>query len=195
MICSYCQADNPAGTASCIDCGAALAAVSAPSAASPFPGGAQWQAVAVSPPLATTPAFAPTPPIASVPTSTPGQPYASASTGMASGTLVIERNGHMLFELALAKAEMLVGRADVDERGMPQIPDIDLTDADPDRVSSRCHARLLVTSGTVHIEDLGSANGTYLEGEGKLSPRQPRPLPTGARVMFGRGGPVMHCRA
>jgi pSer/pThr/pTyr-binding forkhead associated (FHA) protein len=99
-----------------------------------------------------------------------------------------------VFELTLNKPEMLIGRADIDEHGMPQIPDLDLTDADSERLSSRCHARLTLVGGAVYIEDLGSANGTYLEGEGKLAAHQSRPLPPNARAMFGRGGPVLRCR-
>lgn len=186
MICSHCQADNPAGGSACGDCGAVLATAAATPNPTPPQGASGWQPV----PIGVTP-------VQAMPLPATPAPGPSAATPVASGptTLVVERGGRVVFEVTPAKAEMLIGRADVDENGMPQIPDIDLTDADPERLSSRCHARLSVTGAAVFIADLGSANGTYLEGEGRLSPHQPRPLPPNARVMFGRGGPVLSRRA
>lgn len=47
---------------------------------------------------------------------------------------------------------------------------------------SRQHAAIAVgADGTPTIEDLGSANGTFVAGE-RVVPRQPRPLPPGSEV-------------
>src|SRR5207244_9061942 len=40
---------------------------------------------------------------------------------------------------------------------------------------SRRHARIMVDNGACSMEDLGSANGSFVNGE-RLRPKQPRPL-------------------
>jgi hypothetical protein len=60
---------------------------------------------------------------------------------------------------------------------------VDLNLQDDDRVS-RNHARLVHVGGTWHIEDLGSANGTYVNGD-KLVARNPLELTAGAMVQTG----------
>jgi hypothetical protein len=49
---------------------------------------------------------------------------------------------------------------------------------------STTHARLEYASGAWLITDLGSTNGTYLEGT-RLPPNVPTPLPYGSQVRFG----------
>lgn len=64
----------------------------------------------------------------------------------------------------------VIGRSD---DALNYIPDIDLAPYDSrERGVSRRHAALVNYEGAVHIVDLASANGTYLNGK-RLSPDQP----------------------
>ncbi len=55
-----------------------------------------------------------------------------------------------------------------------------------DATVSRRHAMFLVDAkGGVHVTDLGSTNGTYVEGD-RLTPGTPRRLADGERVQLGR---------
>lgn len=82
-----------------------------------------------------------------------------------------------------ALPELLLGRLDP-RHGI--FPHADLT---PDRALdlgvSRRHARILQQRGKVYLEDLGSANGTFLNGE-RLTPYVLYPLPRQAEVQLGR---------
>lgn len=49
---------------------------------------------------------------------------------------------------------------------------------------SRSHARILVQNGSVTVEDVGSTNGTFVNGQ-KLTPQVPVPLTDGAEITFG----------
>lgn len=49
---------------------------------------------------------------------------------------------------------------------------------------SRSHARIFVQNGTVTVEDVGSTNGTFVNGQ-KLTPQAPVPLTDGAEITFG----------
>ncbi|GIV17638.1 MAG: hypothetical protein KatS3mg022_3073 [Armatimonadota bacterium] len=49
---------------------------------------------------------------------------------------------------------------------------------------SRSHARIIVQNGAVTIEDVGSTNGTFVNGQ-KLTPQVAVPLSDGAEVTFG----------
>lgn len=61
-----------------------------------------------------------------------------------------------------------------------------------DPLLSRRHARLVVASDAVTIADLGSSNGTYLDGV-KLEPDQPSTVAIGATL--GVGGALLEVRA
>jgi pSer/pThr/pTyr-binding forkhead associated (FHA) protein len=50
---------------------------------------------------------------------------------------------------------------------------------------SGLHARLLRADGRWQIEDLGSTNGTRVDGE-RLTPHQPRPIAPGAQIKLGQ---------
>lgn len=80
------------------------------------------------------------------------------------------------------KDEFLIGRVDV----MAGItPDIDLTEADTDMVTSRKHARILKKGSAYSIEDLESTNFTFLNGR-MLSPRVPTKLDEGDVIRIGK---------
>ncbi len=83
-------------------------------------------------------------------------------------------------EIALVRPITRVGR-----RGGAQPVDADLEPFDPQGYVSRNHATLAVRAGAVEIVDLGSANGTFVNGQ-RLAPHQPRRLMAGDRVRLSR---------
>lgn len=79
--------------------------------------------------------------------------------------------------------EAVLGRLDA-TRGV--FPDVDLTpDGGLEGGVSRRHARVHQQKSQFFIEDLGSANGTFLNGQ-RLTPYLPHPLRDGDEVQFGR---------
>ncbi|MFW5692072.1 MAG: FHA domain-containing protein [Chloroflexota bacterium] len=73
----------------------------------------------------------------------------------------------------------VIGRADVDTN---YAPDVDLTPFDAmKRGISRRHAALVRYRGQVHIIDLGSMNGTFVNGE-RLAPQNAYALHSGDRI-------------
>lgn len=64
-------------------------------------------------------------------------------------------------------------------------PDVDLTNVDPGRLVSRRHAFILRRRGGFVVEDLESANGTYLNGMQRLQPHAQTLLRDGDLITFG----------
>ncbi|RME72127.1 MAG: FHA domain-containing protein [Chloroflexi bacterium] len=65
-------------------------------------------------------------------------------------------------------------------------PEVDVTDdSEATQTVSRRHARILWQSDTLVIEDLGSVNGTFLNGK-RLDPYIPEPLHNGDTVYLGK---------
>jgi pSer/pThr/pTyr-binding forkhead associated (FHA) protein len=65
-------------------------------------------------------------------------------------------------------------------------PEIDLTnDNGLERGVSRRHARILKREGTVVVEDLGSINGTFINGK-RLAPYLPEVLHRGDQLQLGK---------
>jgi pSer/pThr/pTyr-binding forkhead associated (FHA) protein len=65
-------------------------------------------------------------------------------------------------------------------------PEIDLTDdGGLEKGVSRRHARILKREGTVVVEDLGSINGTFINGK-RLAPYLPETLSDGDSLQLGR---------
>jgi DNA-binding winged helix-turn-helix (wHTH) protein len=81
-------------------------------------------------------------------------------------------------EIALAEGENVLGR---DPRAAVWI--------DLDSVSRR-HARIMVKEGNATLEDLGSKNGTFLEGRKVTSPA---PLSNGSQIKVGAASLAFHC--
>jgi pSer/pThr/pTyr-binding forkhead associated (FHA) protein len=78
---------------------------------------------------------------------------------------------------------VVLGRVDTT---MPQQPDVDLTSYQgQEKGVSRIHAAIERTGETVTVVDLGSTNGTYVNGE-KLVPHQPRVLRGGEEIRLGK---------
>lgn len=78
---------------------------------------------------------------------------------------------------------MIVGRSETSELGN------DAVNLHPynarSRGVSRRHAQIHRENGTLYIQDLGSSNGTYVNGQ-KLSPNDPHPLHDGDEIILGR---------
>jgi FHA domain len=81
-----------------------------------------------------------------------------------------------------ADNEITIGRVDP-HRGIR--PDIDLSKFDPAARISRRHARITSRGGQFYLEDLGSANGTTVNGRTRLNPQEPYPLVNGDVLKFG----------
>jgi pSer/pThr/pTyr-binding forkhead associated (FHA) protein len=73
--------------------------------------------------------------------------------------------------LSLATGENIVGR---DEAAGVRLDD---------PMVSRRHARILVSATGAHIEDLGSKNGTFIDGQPIAA--DPMPLRNGIQLAFG----------
>jgi pSer/pThr/pTyr-binding forkhead associated (FHA) protein len=84
---------------------------------------------------------------------------------------------------SLDKDVNLVGRASPHDR---VYPDVDLTTADPDTYVSRRHAFILRRANGFAVEDLDSANGTYVNGTTRVSAHAVAALQDGDIVTFGR---------
>lgn len=82
----------------------------------------------------------------------------------------------------IAESEIMIGRLDP-HRGIR--PDVDLSRYDPASRISRRHARVTTRGHQFFIEDMGSANGTIINGRTRLKPQEPYPLVNGDVVKIG----------
>ena len=106
----------------------------------------------------------------------------AAAVGAGLGYLVIQATKTSL-PLPTGKDEILIGRQDPTS-GV--FPDIDLSGHGAESAGvSRRHARLVIQSGQVFIEDLNSTNFT-LVNKNRLLPGQHCLLQFGDEVRFGR---------
>jgi hypothetical protein len=81
------------------------------------------------------------------------------------------------------KDELMLGRADVRSEWMP---DLDMSSFDGAEMGvSRRHAAIRRGENTLMLVDLGSVNGTHLNGQ-RLTPNQPRVLRDGDEVRMGK---------
>jgi hypothetical protein len=79
--------------------------------------------------------------------------------------------------------ELVLGRADA---GTGDAPAINLTQYGAlDKGVSRVHAKIIRRDGSLQLEDLGSRNGTYLNGQ-RIVEHQPRILRDGDAVRLGK---------
>lgn len=78
----------------------------------------------------------------------------------------------IILRMPLDQSEVLLGRADPEHQ---IVPELDLTEySGIQRGVSRRHARIIVQDNRVTIEDLGSANGTYINGRFLIQGQQYR---------------------
>lgn len=95
--------------------------------------------------------------------------------------MVMDMDTDAHFPLA-SENEITIGRLDP-HRGIR--PDVDLSKYDPASRISRRHARVTTRGHQFFIEDLGSANGTVINGRTRLKPQEPYPLVNGDVVKIG----------
>jgi len=90
---------------------------------------------------------------------------------------------------ALHGAEALVGRRDPEQGIYPEIDfdgnDIVLDRGEPVHAVSRRHGRIFWDGATLMFEDLGSTNGSTIDGR-PVPPREPQPLADGSVIVLGR---------
>ena len=177
--CPRCGRENDAQFAFCLDCGQPLAAESPPPAAAPL-------CASCGAPLlpafrfcgicgkAAAPASTPTPrhggplPLGAAGTGSHPPPLPARPDAARIRLALLRNDGLPGPVFSVEKDEALCGRTEGDIR----LPD------DP-TVSPR-HARFTVASGVLHVEDLGSVNGTFI----RL--REPRRLASGEELRVGR---------
>ncbi len=80
------------------------------------------------------------------------------------------------------EGESLIGRLDPN-RGIR--PEVDLSKYDPAARVSRRHAKIVAQGAQFFIEDLGSANGTFVNGQIKLSQGKRHTLASGDELKLG----------
>jgi len=94
-------------------------------------------------------------------------------------SLKLTRNGEQIIKSN--QAELVVGRAH-----KKSSPDIDLAPHDGAKAGvSRRHARLIREKNQWYLEDLGSTNGTFLNGS-RVSPHEKIIIKKGDKVRFGQ---------
>jgi len=160
QICSNCQSKQFEGTIFCSECGASL-----------LPNRRQE----------TTMSLGQQPPTADL--DDPATIFNAAPESQSGGpsvTLVIMNSGRRI-TLDLGE-DLLIGRKD-NARGI--FPDVDLgLDGGYDAGVSRRHAILSHQGGAYRIEDLGSANGTFVNGQ-QLAPQTAAALANGDELKCG----------
>ncbi|MCU0519769.1 MAG: FHA domain-containing protein [Anaerolineae bacterium] len=169
LICGQCGASLQPGSAFCDMCGAPVTRGAVRS-----PNEVQTQittvgtasaagVVATAEPVEPVADWAPFQPGRTVMVGAPAWEPATApwAAPVVTGRLVVQATGALL-PLPPGKLELLIGREDPIS-GI--YPDVDLTDHGGDEGGvSRKHARLAVQGGQFAIEDLGSVNGTFVNG-------------------------------
>ncbi len=103
----------------------------------------------------------------------------------AKGAICIHINNELAnqFEVDISGAEgYIIGRSD---NKSSYIPDIDLTAFEAlEKGVSRRHAAFVRYQGQLHLLDLSSVNGTFLNGE-RLASEVPYPLSSGDKLLLG----------
>jgi hypothetical protein len=159
QICPNCQSNQFEGTIFCAECGASL-----------FPVSRRETTMSLGQ-RGPTGDLAPAAEIVPAPEPAPSGPQI---------TLVIMNSGRRI-NLDIGD-DLLIGRKD-HARGI--FPDVDLgLDGGYDAGVSRRHAILSHADGVYAVEDLGSANGTFVNGQ-RLPPQQPARLANGDELKCG----------
>ncbi|MEN6480355.1 MAG: protein kinase [Anaerolineales bacterium] len=109
------------------------------------------------------------------------EPAASLSASLSAELVVVEPAGSG-WRIALAQPRLLLGRP----HGQRPI-DVDFSALDPNAYVSRNHALIEVVPGGHTLTDLGSANGTLVNGV-RLQPQRPVLLRDGDRIVMGKLG-------
>ena len=107
----------------------------------------------------------------------------SALTLAAEFELRIAGEGRAAFRLQAPNAEgYILGRTD---EASDYLPDVDLAQyGGREHGVSRRHAALVLYRGAIHVVDLNSVNGTFLNGK-RLLPETPYPINAGDALKLG----------
>lgn len=199
--CPHCGAAAPADGTFCDNCGEPLKAETAPAAAQPAttpppsvqptaqPAGANPHAAAQTPPVAA----ATTPPAASAPTdAAPGAtlPIGASPAAPSGSQIAFDLSGPATSSrVTMAGDELKIGRRDAEAGIYPEIDfdgnDIVVEGNDRVHAVSRRHGRIFREGDALRFEDLGSTNGSTLNGAPVLA-RDPQPLKDGDTIVLGR---------
>jgi len=180
--CPFCQYQNEDGALFCEQCKSDLSAVPAaggvetmPMAALVGDGGAPAMAM----PMGDMPMLAEALPAAPAAAPAPAAPGAKLAAD-AKPRLVVLRGLKLNVEYPIYEGNNFIGRAD--EKPV----DIDLDDQEPpDRVwSSRQHALVVFENGELNLEDLNSANGTFVNRT-RVYPGQKRAIAPNDVIQVG----------
>lgn len=87
------------------------------------------------------------------------------------------------------KTEVLIGRLDIDSGNNP---DIDLAKIDKGKVTSRKHALIIYSQGEYKLKDMGSMNGTFLNGQ-RLEHNIEYQLKNGDEILLGKLDCTFRC--
>jgi serine/threonine-protein kinase len=108
---------------------------------------------------------------------------AALRTARATAKLVVAGTTELeAAQFPLQKESNLVGRSDPHSNIFPEV---DLSKFDPETKVSRRHARIWRDGEVFLIEDLNSVNGTVINDDLRLAPRQPRALRSGDKLRLG----------
>jgi len=112
-------------------------------------------------------------------TGRPGIP----ATGMLEMEILGDGGDQVRFQFSAPSVEgYIIGRSD---NKSSYTPDIDLTAHNAlQKGLSRRHAALVRYQGSVHVLDLSSVNGTFLNGQ-RLAPDVPYPVRSGDKLRLG----------
>lgn len=94
---------------------------------------------------------------------------------------VVKSGGNPDQRFPLDRSEMLIGRNDPETGNVA----IDLSSQDKLVTVSRKHLRCEIRDKGVFIEDMGSLNGTYINGPKKIEPGRKYPIHPGDVVALG----------
>jgi len=199
--CSECGYENMDGLDYCDGCGAKLAATEgagAPAAVSAAaPAAAASEAAPAASAEAAPSAGAPAAEAAEAPASeakTGEIPPAEAAPAAAAAAAPAEaphfkarlsliRGGRKGQEFPLEGGQNFIGRWDPETGSFPEV---DLEQDDPEAKISRKHALVIIDSGKITIEDIGSLNGTYVNRGNRLIPGTPLEIKSGDEIIIGK---------
>jgi hypothetical protein len=109
----------------------------------------------------------------------PATPELAPTNGTATGALHLHITlGERSFNWSLAEANAILGRRDP---ATGRVPDLDLW---PDTAVSRRHARITYRTGRYYLTDLGSTNGTEVNGR-ELRQQAEQALSAGDEILMG----------
>jgi len=117
-----------------------------------------------------------------IPAPIPVEPSGKTSPPETNAKLVVTQTGRVGQEFSITKESVDIGRWDAESQVFPEI---DLTQNDPGKLISRRHARIFFKDGKYYIEDMGSANGTFVNKGSRLVPGMPQELRSGDEIVLG----------